>query len=1118
MANDSTSQSLPQLRFVLDEAADEDSFGPHQRVADAIADVIRSDNRLNVIGLLGPWGSGKSTVVKLIAKKLNEDREEDAKHLVFTYDAWLHQSDPPRRAFLETLIKFLCQKGLTADKTWRTELDKLSGRIKETTTTDTPLLTRAGRLILLSLALVPYGSIFVSHDWYKAFQSAPLISWTSILFICGLLIFVSPLVLALYFSPLKLQEKDDDEALSIFLSKQIKKNKKTTVADPDPTAIEFQRIFRKIIGLPTLKVQHRKLIFVIDNLDRLPASDALPMWATIRSFFLGAIDSHMLSPSATPTIILPIDERAISSIFPSDDGSASASFLAKTFDLTFRITKPVLSGWEGYLNAQLRKVFGSYFEEDWAPTTARFYHQYEGSASEFRVTPRSVNRLVNDIGTCWLQWRGDKSITFAAIAYYCVFRAEIDGNILMATASPKAGIDDVDRNWAKSLAALHYGVEPEAAQQILIDQPLRNAIQTSNQERFDQLTKIQGFWLIFLRLLFQWKDEHLTEPDRVFASAVLISRSSFASNQLAMPHWRALRAVLLSPQTWKTFGKHECDALIALTPRNAGDERRDFLEFVADRLGHVDVTAIAHSDFTGSFCRLWKEVSKQLDDQGDLPPSIFVPGGAREFLAVSSLLTDNGSILSRLKSDGDAAQFAATIHDDVTKGREARATVARFRLIEGRFRDFDLLPFINGLADAIRTSPPVSPSIVAAVTILGILRKTQVQAVSMSETLCTDGQIISRLLPAAQKEDIEQISALLAYQFCSGVVFDLPDPQIWPKLLNDHPQLTNQLNSDLSQFTKSDQGVVRILHSACIRSNTFAPIAKAIFSLRVRSRAIGLLPVADILEKLNSYLEMLDQSLHRQFIIELSKYDGFWEQMQKLPLTGNVAQILNVLIEDTAETGTHARTWLLERLNAIEREAWKTSILRGTSPLDVYASLVAVSSEPYAIPALFDALQETIPDLLSSNDEAFRLRWFQEAQTQGSSKAITLYRYVADQVSSAPQVNEVAQLIRIGGRKFLELSGLSESPDKAVRHVVLPALGEIDGVTTLDKDSEIFSSWIAKSERSTVDVLSMKIREMAKSSGQVEAATVHSLASKLGLVVEFETASVEPPVQPDAKT
>ena len=86
---------------------------------------------------------------------------------------------------------------------------------------------------------------------------------------------------------------------------------------------------------------------------------------------------------------------------------------------------------------------------------------------------------------------------------------------------------------------------------------------------------------------------------------------------------------------------------------------------------------------------------------------------------------------------------------------------------------------------------------------------------------------------------------------------------------------------------------------------------------------------------------------------------------------------------------------------------------------------------------------------------------------------------------------------------------------KAVRHVVLPALGETNGIATLEKDADVFASWIAKSETSTVDVLSMKIRDLAKGSGEIEAASILSLAPKLGIHIELEAPRGEQPAQPN---
>ena len=66
--------------FISKKPAQEDVFEgkPHKRLAETIAKLInREDNSTldnKVIGLEGDWGSGKSTVIELLNKKLNKNK------------------------------------------------------------------------------------------------------------------------------------------------------------------------------------------------------------------------------------------------------------------------------------------------------------------------------------------------------------------------------------------------------------------------------------------------------------------------------------------------------------------------------------------------------------------------------------------------------------------------------------------------------------------------------------------------------------------------------------------------------------------------------------------------------------------------------------------------------------------------------------------------------------------------------------------------------------------------------------------------------------------------------------------------------------------------------------
>ena len=501
---------LPKVNFIQDKAADEDRFGSHTRVARAIASVVTTHKNLKVIGLIGAWGSGKSTILRFVQDALKKESSIDV--YCFLFDAWRHQNDPPRRSFLETLVHFFVAEKLANPEkkaTWQSRLDKLSGRVEEWEKTVTPTLTTSGRLLVWSLFFLPIGAPFVNHEWYsKAFApTSSLIEYWA--FPVGVLLLALPLLLALgtyiYWRPAIWPWKcafwsthrgkhSDESIISLVMNRQQEKALHRITRTPDPTAIEFQDMFRRIMR--DVAREDRRFIFVIDNLDRLPETDAVAIWGTIRSFFLGAQETDSICKNTVePLVILPIDEGAIRRMYHATHGedadALAKSFMDKTFDLVFRVTPPVLSDWGAYLEGQLRSVFGDSMEAEWPYITCTLYEQFifqarkhqTNTAAENAVTPRSINTLVNSIATLWLQWSG-VGIHYASVAYYAIFRDDIDKDIFAAASSSRAPqIAEFDTKWQQNIAALHYGVPPENALQILIEQPLREAITNKMNRR-----------------------------------------------------------------------------------------------------------------------------------------------------------------------------------------------------------------------------------------------------------------------------------------------------------------------------------------------------------------------------------------------------------------------------------------------------------------------------------------------------------------------------------------------------------------------------------------------------------------------------------------------------------
>ena len=142
-------------KLISDLPATEDAFGPHEQVARTLAELIQSPSEGGkTIALEGGWGSGKSTVVTLLKRKL----ENNDKVAVSVFDAWAHQGDPLRRTFLETLLDSL-RDWLPDQEKWAERRREISGRLRVSETKETPRLTGLGVAFAVALTAVPVGVV-----------------------------------------------------------------------------------------------------------------------------------------------------------------------------------------------------------------------------------------------------------------------------------------------------------------------------------------------------------------------------------------------------------------------------------------------------------------------------------------------------------------------------------------------------------------------------------------------------------------------------------------------------------------------------------------------------------------------------------------------------------------------------------------------------------------------------------------------------------------------------------------------------------------------------------------------------------------------------------------------
>jgi hypothetical protein len=409
-----------QIRFLRDRPADQDFFGTHSDLAKAVASALASNPELRTIGLLGKWGSGKSTVLRELERSIAATSElTDIK--TFTFDAWEHQGEPVRRSFLESLFAFLTEQVLIEPEEWQADVDLLTGRLGVTENIDTPDLSRSAKRILWSLFLIPLGlSLFGLDTLKEAFGTAPT-TLGMIAFFGSLFCFAVPVVLTAHAVVMARRSKEssgDQDVIGLVVNKKVNRVKTRTIKSPEPTAIEFGNTCESLIG-EVKKRQHR-LLCVIDNLDRLPAQDALDMWSAIRGIFANIqIDS---SEQGHPFVLVPMDHSALLASFGGENDERAKSFIDKTFDLTFRVPPPVRSDWKAFLRSQMEAVFGARAIEDRTMYfVERVFDSKHVTANEF-PTPRIINRFVNSVAATWLSRREDNF----PLAVVSLFVANLD--------------------------------------------------------------------------------------------------------------------------------------------------------------------------------------------------------------------------------------------------------------------------------------------------------------------------------------------------------------------------------------------------------------------------------------------------------------------------------------------------------------------------------------------------------------------------------------------------------------------------------------------------------------------------------------------------------------------
>ena len=486
---------------VDDAPASEDVFGSHAPIAAAVRELITTEPGGRTIGLEGGWGSGKSTVVRL----LNDRLDGSGAHVV-VFDAWAHEGDPLRRSFLETLIKSVSAKGWIGEQSWAERSENLARRrrvehTRPVSRIERPAIIAAAGAALFAI-LVPLGAALVEAG--LAADKSPA------LWIGGAVFAVLAALIVGGGTVWLLRGRDDSAGgafLSLFSVESVTESTRETIETPDPTSVEFESTFRDLMREALGSDSARRLVLVVDNLDRVSPDDARSIWATLQTFLHHSHDNRepwldslwVLLPYDRDGIARLWDESAtVDSDTPQPGATLADSFIDKSIQVRFEVPLPLLSDWRTYLESTLQLALPDCGEADGYAAYRLYAHRL--ADSDRAPSPREIKQYVNRIGALHRRWQHE--LPFASLAFYAslgIDGVKVADSLRRGTLHESALADLLDDDVDAHLAAIAFNTSPERARQVLLGPLIDRALRRDTSDALVELLDRPGFWEALLQ-------------------------------------------------------------------------------------------------------------------------------------------------------------------------------------------------------------------------------------------------------------------------------------------------------------------------------------------------------------------------------------------------------------------------------------------------------------------------------------------------------------------------------------------------------------------------------------------------------------------------------------------
>lgn len=705
--------SLKTTKILNDAPTNSDSFGTHKRIAELLHQEIVESEEGRSIALVGDWGSGKSSVVEILKDEL--DRNQGIPTRVFIYDAWSHQGDSLRRAFLDDFITSL--KEFLSEEQRLNAVHRVWNRTETTTTTREPILRRHAKLMLLSLAVVPLGM-----ELFQLPSNDGDIPWTGLCLwnnIIALILIAAPVLFALFFGLVNCWIKQpylrkvffgdsyndpNFSVLSFFFEKVQGDIERREIKSPVDSIGTFREVFSQIVNDVHSRQAELRIVIVIDNIDRIPAEEAREFWSTMQTFFSDG--GGLRQPrSMKYWLIAPFSVEALSFIFgdgalgvttgkaadkvkpdtsdkatiltqelnSTDDAKVRAkAYIDKTFGLAFYVPPPILSNWRRYFLECLREAFVEH--DDSELEAVRDVYDFGRTGIGF-VTPRDIKLFVNSLVALYRQ-RGEE-IPLTMMASYLLHREEIGGtdvsdNLISSRERRAIGV----ANWRAMMAALHFGVPLEEGAQLLLHEPLVKALREGSNEDFRALESRPGFADVLRKALVDELGTSQADEGTALAQlAEKLGALEYAGRPDAAHIWGDIGQSLGSVQEWSGLHESSADGIAVVIQHTRDADKLRLCKAVGGSLSNAKpVEAEDAQKDLSIFATNWAITAKAVVE-GSGPADGFeinIPRDAKcalEIVKQLSALDVEPSILAAFKVETPVAQLSKMLAAQIAEGK-----------------------------------------------------------------------------------------------------------------------------------------------------------------------------------------------------------------------------------------------------------------------------------------------------------------------------------------------------------------------------------------------------------------------------------------------------------------